>query len=76
MYDIDDMIYKSEGSAMNNLVHLLKGKDKSLALMKYADHVITCTPDLNDFAKQFCTHCTDISSTLDRKNVSGKYLHQ
>jgi len=65
VYDIDDMIYKSEGSAMNNLIHLLKGKDKPIAMMKYADHVITCTPDLNDFAKQYCANCTDISSTLD-----------
>ena len=69
MYDIDDMIYKSEGSAMNNLVHMLKGKNKSIALMKYADHVITCTPDLNDFAKQYCPNCTDISSTLDTERL-------
>ncbi len=65
VYDIDDMIYKSEDSAMNNLIYLLKGKEKSIALMKYADHVITCTPDLNKFAQQYCKHCTDISSTLD-----------
>jgi len=69
VYDIDDMIYKSEGSAMNNLVHMLKGKNKSIALMKYADHVITCTPDLNEFARQFCAHCTDISSTLDTERM-------
>lgn len=65
IYDIDDMIYKSEGSAMNNLIYMLKGKNKSIALMKYANHVITCTPDLNDFAKKYCNNCTDISSTLD-----------
>jgi glycosyltransferase involved in cell wall biosynthesis len=65
VYDIDDMIYKSEGSAMNNLSFMLKGKDKPIALMKYADHVITCTPDLNAFALQYCDHCTDISSTLN-----------
>lgn len=69
VYDIDDMIYKSEGSAMNNLIYMLKGKDKSIAMMKYADHVITCTPDLNDFAKQYCTNCTDISSTLDTERM-------
>ncbi len=69
VYDIDDMIFKSEGSAMNNLIHLLKGKDKSIALMKYANHVITCTPDLNDFAKQYCENCTDISSTLDTERM-------
>jgi glycosyltransferase involved in cell wall biosynthesis len=69
VYDIDDMIYKSEGSAMNNLVYMLKGKNKSIALMQYADHVITCTPDLNDFAKQYCANCTDISSTLDTERM-------
>ncbi len=69
VYDIDDMIYKSEGSAMNHLIYMLKGKDKPIALMKYADHVITCTPDLNAFALQYCTHCTDISSTLDTERM-------
>ena len=78
VYDIDDMIYKSEGSAMNNLVHMLKGKNKSIALMKYADHVITCTPDLNDFAKQYCANCTDISSTLDTERLFpiNKYTNE
>lgn len=69
VYDIDDMIYKSEGSAMNNLIHLIKGKNKPIALMKYADHVITCTPDLNAFALQYCPNCTDISSTLDTQRM-------
>ncbi|MEZ5025655.1 MAG: glycosyltransferase family 4 protein [Chitinophagales bacterium] len=69
VYDIDDMIYKSEGSAMNNLIFLLKGKEKPIAMMKYADHVITCTPDLNEFAQQYCKHCTDISSTLDTERM-------
>ena len=69
VYDIDDMIYKSKGSAMNNLIHLLKGKGKPIAMMKYADHVITCTPDLNDFARQYCLNCTDISSTLDTERL-------
>ena len=69
VYDIDDMIYKSEGSAMNHLIYILKGKDKPIALMKYADHVITCTPDLNAFAMQYCPHCTDISSTLDTERM-------
>ncbi|MDB5228479.1 MAG: glycosyltransferase [Bacteroidota bacterium] len=69
VYDIDDMIYKSQDSAINNLIFMLKGKDKPVALMRYADHVITCTPDLNEFAKQYCEHCTDISSTLDTERL-------
>lgn len=71
VYDIDDMIHQAEGSAMNNLIFLLKGKDKPVALMKYADHVITCTPDLNEFALQYCPHCTDISSTLDTERMQA-----
>jgi glycosyltransferase involved in cell wall biosynthesis len=59
------MIYYNQGSPINKLIYLIKGKDKPVALMKQADHVITCTPDLNDFAKQYCDACTDISSTLD-----------
>jgi glycosyltransferase involved in cell wall biosynthesis len=69
VYDIDDMIYKSESSAINNLAFMLKGRNKPVALMKYADHVITCTPDLNAFALQYCSHCTDISSTLDTERI-------
>ena len=48
---------------------MLKGKNKPIAMMNYADHVITCTPDLNEFAQQFCAHCTDISSTLDTERM-------
>ena len=75
VYDIDDMIYYNQGSPINKLIHVIKGKNKSIALMKYADHVITCTPDLNDFAKQYCAHSTDISSTLDTDRMQPAYRY-
>lgn len=73
VYDIDDMIYISTGSPINRIISLIKGKNKPIRLMKEADHVITCTPDLNDFAKQYCNYCTDISSTLDTKRMQPTY---
>lgn len=78
VYDIDDMIYYKQGSPINRLSYLIKGKDKPVALMKQADHVITCTPDLNDFAKQFCARCSDISSTLDtvRMMPANRYTNE
>lgn len=75
VYDIDDMIHLSKGSAMNRLINTVKGKKKPVALMKYSDHVITCTPDLNDFARQYCAHCTDISSTLDTDRMQPVYRY-
>ena len=33
--------------------------------MKRADHVITCTPYLDKFVRQFIQHTTDISSTVE-----------
>ena len=75
VYDIDDMIYYQQGSPINKLIYLIKGKNKSIALMKYADHVITCTPDLNDFAKEYCENCTDISSTLDTDRMQPAYRY-
>jgi glycosyltransferase involved in cell wall biosynthesis len=75
VYDIDDMIFYKQGSPVNKLIYLIKGKDKPVALMKHADHVITCTPDLNDFARQYCDHCTDISSTLDTERMQPAYRY-
>jgi glycosyltransferase involved in cell wall biosynthesis len=44
---------------------MLKGKGKPVYLMKVADHVITCTPYLDKFVRQFNDHTTDISSTIN-----------
>ncbi len=73
IYDIDDLVYlPASKSIANNLVAGLKGKKKPLFLMKYADHVITCTPYLDKFVRQFNTTTTDISSTIDTDKYRPK----
>jgi L-malate glycosyltransferase len=66
VYDIDDLVYlKNVESRAHPLVTLIKGRKKPLFLMKAADHVITCTPYLDQFVRRFNSHTTDISSTID-----------
>lgn len=66
VYDIDDLVYLSEAkSRVNRFASFLKGRKKPIFLMKNADHVITCTPYLDQFVRQFNTNTTDISSTID-----------
>lgn len=64
VYDIDDLVYlKFDKTPW--LARQLKGYRKPIVLMKNADHVITCTPHLDKFVKQYNTHTTDISSTIN-----------
>lgn len=66
IYDIDDLVYLRESkSQVNQMVSLIKGRKKPIVMMKYADHVITCTPYLDEFVRQYNKHTTDISSTID-----------
>ncbi len=66
VYDIDDLIYLSEAkSTANRFASILKGRKKPIFLMKKADHVITCTPYLDQFVKKYNANTTDISSTID-----------
>ncbi len=66
IYDIDDLVYlKNTSSSTNPIVSLIKGAGKPLKLMKVADHVITCTPYLDEFVRKYNTHTTDISSTIN-----------
>ncbi len=62
IYDIDDLIYLSYEKG---LLKLLKGKTKPLYLIRHADHVITCTPFLDEFVKKYNSNTTDISSTIN-----------
>jgi len=71
IYDIDDMVFLGHSSDANKLWKNLKGKNKMIYLMKSANHVITCTPKLDDFVRQFNRNTTDISSTVDTEK---KYL--
>ena len=69
IYDIDDLVYlKNTESKAHPLVTWIKGRQKPIYLMKHADHVITCTPYLDEFVKKYNQHTTDISSTVDTRS--------
>jgi len=65
IYDIDDMVFLGHHSQANKVFGFLKGREKMIHLMKYSDHVITCTPKLDEFVKQHNRNTTDISSTIN-----------
>jgi L-malate glycosyltransferase len=65
IYDIDDLVFLKHQSKANQLIGFLKGRSKSIYLMKKAKHVITCTPYLDNFVRQYNPNTTDISSTVD-----------
>jgi len=65
VYDIDDLVFLNRTSAVNKSVALLRGKSKYFYLMRCADHVITCTPYLDEVVRKYNTKTTDISSTID-----------
>lgn len=68
IYDIDDMIFLGHSSDANKFFSGLKGRNKMIYLMKSADHVITCTPMLDDYVRKYNHSTTDISSTVDTLN--------
>lgn len=73
IFDIDDLVYlKNLKSKATPFISKLKGAQKPLYLMRVADHVITCTPYLDNFVRQFNTHTTDISSTVDTEAYRPK----
>jgi L-malate glycosyltransferase len=64
IYDIDDLVY-TKNSSNTWYLNLLKGHKKPIYLMKKAGHIITCTPYLDKFVRQYNSNTTDISSTVD-----------
>lgn len=65
IYDIDDMVHLLSTSRENQLARLFKSSRRTFLLMASADHVITCTPVLDQLAQRYNCHTTDISSTID-----------
>ena len=65
VYDIDDMVFLGHASSANRFVKILKGRQKMVYLMRKAEHVIVCTPTLEEFVKRHNNCTTDISSTID-----------
>lgn len=65
IYDIDDLVFLNPPSSANPLVHYLRSSRNHISLMKSADHVITCTPFLDNFVRKYNQRTTDISSTIN-----------
>jgi glycosyltransferase involved in cell wall biosynthesis len=65
IYDIDDMVHLLQTSKENRLAGLFKSSRRTFLLMAGSDHVITCTPVLDQLAQRFNPHTSDISSTID-----------
>jgi glycosyltransferase involved in cell wall biosynthesis len=65
VYDIDDMVFLGHASDANRFVKNLKGRGKMIYLMRSADHVVVCTPALEEFVQRHNERTTDISSTID-----------
>jgi glycosyltransferase involved in cell wall biosynthesis len=65
VYDIDDLVFLNPPSSTNPLIHYLRSPKNHVTLMKSADHVITCTPYLDQFVRKYNKHTTDISSTIN-----------
>lgn len=65
IFDIDDLVYMKNRKADKWYTRLFKGRSKPVYLIKKADHVITCTPYLDEFARTFNPNTTDISSTIN-----------
>lgn len=64
VYDIDDLVY-TKNQATPWYIRWFKGYSKPVYLIRRARHVITCTPYLDQFARQYNPRTTDISSTVD-----------
>lgn len=73
IYDIDDLVYlPGVKSDVNPFISGLKGKNKPLFMMKKADHVITCTPYLDNIVRKYNQNTTDISSTINTEAYRPK----
>lgn len=73
IYDIDDLVYlPGVKSDVNPIISGIKGKNKPLFLMRKADHVITCTPYLDNIVRQYNQATTDISSTINTDKYRPK----
>lgn len=65
IYDIDDLIFLKDAAHIAWWKRLIKGRRKPIALMQCAQHVITCTPFLDEFVRRHNPRTTDISSTIN-----------
>jgi glycosyltransferase involved in cell wall biosynthesis len=77
IYDIEDNVFQGAGNSINPFMKFIKSPSKTTFLIKNADHVITSTPDLNDYCLtlNLKKQCTYISSSIntDRFIPTNKY---
>lgn len=76
IFDLEDMAFMHHVSKANRFIGRLKGRRKLLYLMKVADHVVVCTPTLEQFARQYTNHVTDISATFNMQRFLPVNLYQ
>jgi glycosyltransferase involved in cell wall biosynthesis len=72
IYDIDDLVFLNPPSSSNPFVHYLRSSRNHISLMKSANHVITCTPYLDQFVRKYNQNTTDISSTINTKHYKPR----
>jgi glycosyltransferase involved in cell wall biosynthesis len=76
VYDIDDLVILNRTSAANRIVASLRGTSKYFYMMKAADHVITCTPYLDEVVRKHNAKTTDISSTINTDTYVPKASYE
>ena len=72
VYDIDDLVYLKRPNKAHPFISIIKGRKKPIYLMRHSEHVITCTPYLDEFVRRYNTTTTDISSTIDTERYHPK----
>jgi glycosyltransferase involved in cell wall biosynthesis len=72
IYDIDDLIYSKSRSKANPIISGIKGRSKPIYLFKKADHIITSTVTIEEFARQFNNQITNIPVTVDTVKYSPR----
>lgn len=75
VYDIDDLIFLTPKSKANPFVAFFKSRQNSIYMMQHAQHVITCTPYLDQFVRQYQPHTTDISSTINTQSYRPRQIY-
>lgn len=67
IYDIEDNAAFKRASEVNALSSFMRGKAKTMYLVRNADHVISSSPFLNDWCLQHnrVRRCTYVSSSVD-----------
>ncbi|MBA2746704.1 MAG: glycosyltransferase family 4 protein [Flavisolibacter sp.] len=72
IYDIDDLIYSKQKSKANPIISSLKGRNKPVYLFRKADHVITSTLAIEEFARKLNSNVSNIPVSIDTIRYTPK----